>query len=213
MIAMLRWSLTRPVTSEPIVLSRKENFVIEKKVEAKHPIAAEGLNAIPGNRDAFTTILESVTQSISRPAKETGLTGAPLLDAVTAVVTVAAGDAVERGGDMTPATKAIIMGVVRGTGATGDAALKTLSHAARIIIHRTADRSGNVAAAIKGVVLGAIASARTMAVETSKAASTAAQGALEGASEAGSVTVETVRIALKEPIGGNKVVLPDPLAT
>jgi hypothetical protein len=187
--------------------------VTEKKVETKHSMAAEGLHAIPGSRDAFTRILESVTQGISRPAKETGLTGDSLLDVVTAVVTVAAGEAVERGGDLIPATKAIIMGVVRGTGATGDEALKTLSHAARIITHRIADRSGNLAAAIKGVVLGAIASARTMAVETSKAASAAARGALEGASEAGSVTVDTVRRALKEPIGGNKVALPDPLAT
>src|SRR5205823_5826457 len=109
--------------------------------------------------------------------------------------------------------KAIMMGVVRGTGLTSEAALQILSHAAKIVIRQTADRNGNLAVAIKGIVLGAIASARPMGVETAKAASTAAQGALEGAAEAGSVTVERVLGALKEPIGGNKVVLPAPLAS
>lgn len=178
-----------------------------------HPVAAKVVNPVPGNRDVFATILDSVTQSIASSAKGTGLTGAPLLDAISEVVAIAAREAVERGGDLVPGTKAIIMGVVRGSGSTNEAALKVLSHAARIVIHHTADRNGNLAAAIKGIVLGAIASARTMGVDTAKAASTAAQGALEGASAAGSVTVERVLGALKEPIGGNKVVLPELLAT
>ena len=176
-------------------------------------MAAEQNCAVSGSRDTFNTILESVTPSIASSAKGTGLTGADLMDVVSRVVAGAACDAVEKGGDLVPATKAIIMGVVRGTGATGEPALKILSHAARIIIHHAADRNGNLAAAIKGIILGAIASARTMGVETAKAATTAAQGALEGASEAGSVTVERVLGALKEPIGGNKVVLPKPLTT
>ena len=171
-----------------------------------HPVAAVAITPGSGNGDVFDTILGSVTQSIARSA---GLTGAPLLDAVTGVVAGAAREAVERDGNMVPATKAIIMGVVRGTGATGDAALKIVAHAARIFIYHAAGRNGNLAAAIKGIVLGGIASARTMGVETAKAASTAAQGALQGASEAGSVTIERVRGALKEPIGGNKVVLPE----
>ena len=163
--------------------------------------------------DGFATILETVSQQIASSAKGTGLVGAPLLEAISEVVTTAAREAVETGGDLLFGTKAIIMGVVRGSGATKDAALKMVAHAARIVIRHTADRNGNLAAAIKGIVLGAIASARTMEVETARAASTAAQGALEGASEAGSVTVERVLGALKEPIGGSKVVLPEPLAT
>jgi hypothetical protein len=129
-------------------------------------------------------------------------------ESVAGIVAGAAREAVERGGDLVAATKAIVMEVARGTGATGDAALKILAHAARIIIHHVADRNGNLAAAIKGTVLGAIASAKTMEVDIPKAASTAAQGALEGAAEAGSVTVERVLGALKEPIGGIKVELP-----
>ena len=167
----------------------------------------------PGNRDAFATILESVTQRIASAAKGAGLNGAALRDALSEAVGDAARDAVEKGGDLGPAAKAIMMGVVRGTGETGEAALTLLSHAARIVIRQTADRNGNLAAAIKGIVLGAIASARAMGVETAKAASTAAQGALAGASEAGALTVERVLGALKEPIGGSKVLLPAPLAT
>ena len=178
-----------------------------------HPVAATAINPVPGNRDVFSAILESVTQSIASSAKGTGLTGAPLLDAVSEVVACAAREAVEKGGDLVPGTKAIIMGVIRGTGAANEEALKILSHAAKTVIHHTADRNGNLAAAIKGIILGAIASARTIGVDTARAASTAAQGALEGASEAGSVTVERVLGALKEPIGGKKVVLPEPLAT
>jgi len=156
-------------------------------------------------RDPFATTLESVTRSIAGCAKGK--------EAISEVVGAAAREAVDSGGDLAPAAKAILMGVVRGTGETGEAALQLLSQAARIVIRQTADRSGNLAAAIKGIVLGAIASAKAIGVETAKAASTAAQGAVEGAGEAGSVTVERVRGALKEPIGGNKVVLPAPLAT
>ncbi len=143
----------------------------------------------------------------------TGPADGPLLNAVSEVVAAAARSAVEAGGDLIPGAKAIIMGVVRGAGARNEAALKILSRAARIVIHHTADRNGNLAAAVKGVILGAIASARTMGVDASRAASTAAQGGLEGARAAGSVTVERVLRALKEPIGGSQVLLPEPLAT
>jgi len=165
--------------------------------------------ALPVLRDAFSTILETVTGGITNAAKTTGAAGAALFDAVSEVVKSAVRGAVEMGSDLVPGTKAIIMGVVRGTGEKGEAALKTLSHAAKSIIRHTADRGGDLAAATKGLVLGAIASAKQMGVETAKAASMAAQGALEGAEEAGSVTVERVRAALKEPIGGSKVALPD----
>lgn len=177
------------------------------------PVVAKVVLPVSAKPDRFAAVLETVTQTIASSAKGTGLVGAPLLEAITQVVATAAREAVETGGDLLPGTKAIIMGVVRGTGATKDAALKMVAHAARIIILHMADRNGNLAAAIKGIVLGAIASARTMEVETGRAASTAAQGALEGASEAGPVTVERVLGALKEPIGGNKVVLPEPLPT
>ena len=181
--------------------------------EEKKAVAADVLSPLPGIRDVFATILETVTGEIASLAKGTGLTGAPLLAAITEVVTGAVRGAVSMGSDLVPGAKAIVMGIVRGTGATNEEGLKILSHAAKIVIHHTADRGGNLAAASKGVILGAIASAKTLGMDTAKAASTAAQGALEGAKEAGSVTVERVLAALKEPIGGSKVVLPHLLWT
>jgi hypothetical protein len=192
---------------ETSMIEEKNSGAFEQSVEAKV------VQPAPENRDAFAVIMESVTRQVASSAQGTGLTGGPLLDAVSLVVAAAARSVVERGGDLIPGTKAIIMGVVRGSGARNDAALKILSHAAKIVIHHTADRNGNLAAAVKGVVLGAIASARTMEVDTARAASTAARGGLEGATDAGSVTVERVLGALKEPIGGNQIVLPEPLAT
>ena len=184
----------------------------EKNGGARNRRGARGVvRSASGYPDLFARIMNRVSQGVSGPAGGPGLSGAPLLEAVFDVTAAAARDAVERGGDLAPSTKAIIMGVVRGSGATKDAALQILFHAARIIIHHTARRNGNLSAAIKGIVLGSIASARTMGVDTAKAASTAAQGALAGASEARSATVEWVRGAMKEPVGGSTVVLPDPL--
>lgn len=167
---------------------------------------------VPGVRDIFTAILGSVTEGMTSMAKVPGLTGAALLEAVSEVATGTVRGAIAMGSDLVPGAKAIVIGIARSAGGTGDAALQVLSHAARVVVHQTADRGGNLAAASKGLVLGAIASARTLGVDTAKAASAAAQGALEGARESGSVTVERVLAALKEPIGGIKVVLPEPLA-
>ncbi|HEV3029391.1 MAG TPA: hypothetical protein VG457_17560, partial [Planctomycetota bacterium] len=132
------------------------------------------------------------------------------LEAVSEAVAGAVGEAVANGTDLTPATKAIVVGVLRGTEAKDEAALKILSTTARTVIHHTADRGGNLAAASKGLVLGAIASAKAMGVDVAKAASTAAQGAYEGAVSAGPVTLERVVGALKESIGGIRIALPAP---
>ena len=157
----------------------------------------------PGIRDVFATVLETVTSAITGAAK--GPEGA---GAVTEVVKSAARGAVGMGSDLVPGSKAIVMGVVRGTGEKGDAALKLVSHTAKTVIHHTADMGGDLAAATKGLVLGAIASAKHMGVDSAQAASMAAQDALEGAKETSSVTGERVLGALKEPIGGIKVALP-----
>jgi len=162
----------------------------EKNGQAGNRPRAPGvLLSASGYPDLFARTLNTVSRGIATSVGGPGLDGAPLLEAVFDVVAVAARAAVERGGDLAPAAKAIIMGVVRGSGATKDAALQILFHAARIILHHAARRNGNLSAAIKGIILGSIASARTMGVATAKAASTAAQGALAGASEAGPVPV------------------------
>jgi len=89
-----------------------------------HPGPSDAAGPVPGIRDVFATILETVTSGISSAAKESGLAGAALLGAVTEVVKSAARGAVGMGSDLVPGTKAIVMGVVRGTGEKGDAALR-----------------------------------------------------------------------------------------
>jgi hypothetical protein len=159
---------------------------------------------LPGIRDVFATVLETVTGGIAAAVK-----GSARDRDMEEVVTSAVRGAVGMGSDLVMASKAIAMGVLQGSGEKGEAALKILSAVAKIVIHHTADRGGDLAAATKGLILGAIASARGIGVETAKASTTAAQGILEGASAAGSVTVERVLAALKEPIGGSKVALPE----
>lgn len=175
--------------------------------EAKNsPAAADGpATPLPGVRDVFATILESVTAGITSAGKGIALTGIPLQQAVAEVVKDSVRGAVAMGSDLVLGTKAIVLGILRATGLKDEAGLKILSHAAKTAIHHTADRGGNLAAATKGLVLGAIAAAKTMGVETARSATTAAQGAIEGAAEAGSVTMERVLAALKEPIGGARV--------
>jgi len=134
-----------------------------------------------GVRDPFATILEHMTGRTTSLARGTGLTSSALLEAVSEAVGSAVAEAVATGTDLVPATKAIVVGVFRGTEAKDEAALKILSTVARTIVQLTADRGGNLAAASKGLVLGAIASAKAMGVDVAKAASTAAQGAYEGA--------------------------------
>jgi len=176
-----------------------------------HPGPSGAAAPVPGIRDVFATVLETVTSGISSAAKESGQAGAALLGAVTEVVKSSARGGVGMGSDLVPGSKAIVMGAVRGTGEKGDAALKIVSHVAKIVIHHTADMGGNLAAATKGLVLGAIASAKSMEVDSARAASMAAQGALEGATKVSSLTAERVLGALKEPIGGMKVTIPEPL--
>ncbi len=161
----------------------------------------------PGVRDVFSTVLETVTTGIAA-AK---MAGTPLLHAVVEIVRNAAKEAEGISGDRVPGAKAIIMGIVRSAGEKGDAGLQILSQAAKILIRHTADLGGDLAAATKGLVLGAIASARLLELDSVRTSSAAAQGALEGAVEAGSVTVDRVQAALKEPIGGIKVVFTKPV--
>src|SRR5690349_16849469 len=97
-------------------------------------------------RDDSPGLMDAVSGQMAKLAKGEGLTE----DAVSEVVRVALREAVERGADLGPAAKAVIMGVVRGSASKGETALRVLAHVARVIVHHTADRGGNLAAAAKG---------------------------------------------------------------
>jgi len=161
-------------------------------------------------RNVFGSVLESIMGGTSSAANGTGLVGDALLEAVSEVVECAVQEAVLSGRALLPACKAIIMGVVRGSGAKKEAGLQLLAHAAKIVVHHTADLGGNLTTATKGLVLGAIASARYLDVDIARAASTTAQGALEGAGDGSSVSVARILAALKDPIAGRRLALPLP---
>jgi hypothetical protein len=168
--------------------------------------------APPRTRDTFATVLEMVQAETARSVKGTDASaGSP--EAVAGIVKAAVRRAVGTGGDLVPAAKAIVIGIVRGAEQRGDAGLLRVTQAARIVIRQTADLGGDLAAATMGVVLGAIASSRDMEVDTAKGASSAARGALDGATDSGSVTVERVLAALRDPIGGIEVAVPKSMAT
>lgn len=169
-------------------------------------------DAVAGTRDVFGTVLETVTQGIGRATGASAKAGHSLLQAVTEVIQETVHDAVAAGSDLALASKGMILGVLRGSAEQGEAALQTLSSVSTTIVRQTADRGGDLAAATKGIILGAIAGAKAIGTDAATAASRAAKGALDGATQAGSVTAERVLVALKEPIGGIKVALPAPQA-
>ena len=164
---------------------------------------------VPGAGDVFATTVKSVSDGIALATKETGKDGPLAIEAVTGVVQSSVRGGLGVGGNQTLGAKAIVVGVLRGTGGKAENGLKTLSHTSRAVIRITAQLGGDLSASVKGLILGAIASARDLGVDRAQTASSAAQGALEGADEAGSVATEEVRKALKEDIGGVKVVLPE----
>lgn len=163
------------------------------------------------SRDDFGNRLESIAGGTSSAANGTGLVGEALLEAVSEVVKSVVRETVLSGRALLPACKAIIMGVARGSGAKREAGLQLLAHAARVVVRQTADLGGNLTTATKGLVLGAIASAKDLDVGFATAASTTAQGALEGAGNASSVSVARILAALKDPIGGSRIALRLPL--
>lgn len=171
----------------------------------------EDATTVPGAGDVFASTVKSVTDGIARATKETGKDGVLALEAVTGVVQSSLRGGLGVGGNQTLGAKAIVVGVLRGTGGKAETGLKTLSHTSRAVIRITAQLGGDLSASVKGLILGAIASARDLGVDRAQTATSAAQGALEGADEAGSAATEAVRKALKEDIGGVKVVLPEPL--
>jgi hypothetical protein len=162
-------------------------------------------------RGGFPTDLGAGSVRSAGPIQGVGEVRVLLMEAVGDVVNSALRRAIKTDTDLNPGARAILIGVLRGTGEKGGASLKILIHAARIAIRQTAALGGDLAAATQGLILGAVAGAKSIGVASETAAAAAARGALEGAAESGFVTVDRVLGALKEPIGGSQVALPEPL--
>lgn len=156
------------------------------------------------DRLPFGAILKSVTDGIAGAGKA----GVPVPEAVGFGVRAAVRRALEVGGNLGVGTKAIVMGVIRGTGEREAAALRTLSHAARAVIGQTAALSGDLRAATRGLVLGALASADHMGVTPSKAAVAARGAAIDEAERLGPGAAIEVRGAFKTALGAVQVDVP-----
>ena len=174
------------------------------KPQEKKPSRSSREASAPGGVDVFGSLLETVTAGID----EARQAGPDFLDGVSEVILDALRSAAKAKSDLTQASKAIVVGVLRGLGEREDAALLTLSRTSRAVLREAAGLEADLAACVKGVILGAIASAKDIGADRIKAATASAQGALEGAQGAGASAVDQVRDALKEPIGGVTVELP-----
>ena len=182
-----------------------------KAGEEKHADVEEGLtHAYDVKGDAFGTIMKTVADGVVRAARGTGKAGISVPEAVTCVVRHAMQGSLD-GSDLVTRAKAIVMGVIRGTGEKEDVALKTLSHAAHSIIHQTAGMTGDIAAAATGVVLGAIASAAHMGVAPLRAAAAARGAVIEEAERLVPAEAVRVRRALVKDVGEYNVVFPPPI--
>jgi len=166
------------------------------------PGKARIVSAINGAGEVFKAIVETVSGAVATSAGIDSVTGAPRR---------AIEGASEMGGDLGPAAKGITVGILRGTRATGEEALKTVAQTARTVIHQTGKLGGDLGSAAKGVVQGAIHMAKALGLDAAKAASSAAQSAMDAAEDVGSVAAEKVRSALAGTIDGIQVVLKEPL--
>lgn len=169
----------------------------------QHPVNKKGASgAIEKAGDVFSTIMKAVSEGVSSAAKGTGKAGVSVVEAVGSVVRATVRESLGAGGDFLVGSKAVVMGVIRGTCEKEELALNTLSHTARTVIRQTAEMNGDVGAAATGLVLGAIAGAEYMRVTPSKAASAVRTAAIKEGDRNGLVAAEKVRTALRKDIGG-----------
>jgi hypothetical protein len=80
--------------------------------------------------------------------------------------------------------RAIIAGVLRGSGENEDAALKTLSLAARVVVRKALLSGYGPTPWVQGVVSGALDGAQNLGLNRENAVSAATQGILKGADDA-----------------------------
>jgi hypothetical protein len=177
------------------------------KKPAFHPIRKLLVRAIDASGDAYTAAVDTVSEAVRAALLHSRSTGLPPADALAPVVLGAARGALESGADLARATTGIVVGIRHGSRERGEEALRTLCMAARIIVRLLATAGGDVAGATAGLIAGAHQGALDFGEEVDPAAEAAAQGALEGAEEAGASCVDQVRASLWLPFQGRQ----DPL--
>ena len=160
-------------------------------------------NAAPqGGIDVYSSLLDSITGSLADAAGQS--------DAMDEAVRNAVRSAVERQDALVLGAKAIIVAVLKDTGAKSDAALQMLTRLSKSVLALTATLDADLETCTKGMILGAIASAKDHEMDRGRAATAIATGALEAAREVGETVGDRLRTALKEPQAGVTIVLPEP---
>jgi hypothetical protein len=155
-----------------------------------------------GEGDVFSSLLDSVSSGLADAA------GDP--EAMDEVVRNAVRSSVEREGALVLGAKAIVVASLRSAGAKDDAALLMLTRLSKSVLAQASSLDADLETCTKGLILGAIASAKDHGVDRGKAATAVAAGALEAAREVGETVGDRLRTALKEPMGGVTIVLPEP---
>lgn len=171
------------------------------KPQDKKPRRSEP--APQGGVDIYGSLLESVSAALVDAA------GRP--EAMDEAVRDAVRSAVEREGALVLGAKAIVVAVLRDAGAKDEDALRMLARLSKSVLAQAASLDADLETCTKGMILGAIASAKDLGVDRGRAATAVAAGALEAAREVGETVGDRLRTALKEPMGGATIVLPEPL--
>jgi hypothetical protein len=180
---------------------------LKRKGIGAPPIKKRFANALRGTGNAYTAAMMTVSAAVRDSLAVAKRRGTSPIGALTHVALGAIRGTLEVETDLSSAAKGILVGILHGSGDRGEAAFRTISHTARTIVHHTAITGSDVTSVVAGLVEGAIQCGQDHEVDVTRAASAAAQGALEGAEEAGFAAVEQVRKALKGRFQGTKLPL------
>ena len=165
---------------------------------------------INGTGDVAQAAVDTVIRTLNTTVEEFGKAGVLVLGAAANVSKAVIHGATGVGAHVGHAARGTVIGVLRASKHTGAEAIDTVSDTAYALIHGTFEVGGELGHAAAGAVEGAISVANEAGVSAEAAASAAAHGALQAADKLGSAALDTVCQAMKETIGGVKVVLRAP---
>ncbi|HLY08160.1 MAG TPA: hypothetical protein VKW04_02535 [Planctomycetota bacterium] len=183
----------------------------EQPNESAHPIRGGDSPATRSPEDLFAVMTETVATMVSRDLDHAGKTGGSTMESITDTAEQAFHGALDVGGDVGLAAKGVLVGVVRGSRVTGDAALQMADRVCRTLIRRTASAGAEVGLAATGLVQGALVAAKDLGLDSATAASVTAHAAGEAAEEFGADVVREVRVSLAGTIDGLNVLIKEPL--
>jgi len=160
------------------------------------------VQAIRGTRDLFRGMANAVAELFSGAPGDFDGPDDSMTERVRTIAENAVRGAVESGSDISVGAKGILVGVLRGTQTSGDAARKVAGQTVQTVIRQTAWTGANLADAARGLVEGATVAAKELGLDAAEAASSAAQAAVDAAEDFGTEAVRNVRDSVTETIVG-----------